>query len=301
MDPWLLLGVGAGAGRAELRAVHRRLRRQVDPIRGGTAELVRLVDAAYGAVTSGQRQAPLSADPHRVLGLAAGAPPPAIHAAFRRLARRVHPDLGGTDELFRVVGAAHEALTRTPVRRTRPTWRPTPWNIPPRPPRRPAPVPYRAPAPQDRPHPPAWRAWRDLGEHFVVLAAAAVVIAAAGRLDPRLFAAAVILVVGLSGTLLRPALEGALRSVVIIRGARVRVAPEIEPERFLEETCLDAPVGRQDEAQLYLRYIDWCMARRRGPIPHWVFVERLRGLGLLYVKASIWDAGLWVGIRLREV
>ncbi|MDQ3107851.1 MAG: J domain-containing protein, partial [Actinomycetota bacterium] len=134
MDPRLLLGVGIRAGRSEVRAAHRRLRDAVAPTRGGTDELVRLVDAA--AATLLGRPVALHVDAYRVLGVAPGESPAKVHAAYRRLVRLVHPDLGGTDELFRVVASAHEALTSS-RRRTRRPFRP------PSPP--PPPGPYRAP------------------------------------------------------------------------------------------------------------------------------------------------------------
>ncbi len=79
------------------------------------------------------------------------------------------------------------------------------------------------------------------------------------------------------------------------------MAAAVEPERFLEATCLDAPVGRQREEQLYAAYVRWCHAGHRGPpVASWVFVERLRSLGLLLVKPTGWEEGLWVGIALRR-
>ena len=101
------------------------------------------------------------------------------------------------------------------------------------------------------------------------------------------------------GSILRPSIEAVLRAGVVLLGSRVRVPAEVEPERFLEERCLDAPVGRQPDGELYDAYVRWC--RTRGePVPPWVFVERLRALGLLLVRASAWDAGLWVGVVLRR-
>lgn len=294
MDPRLLLGTGARATRSEVRAAHRRVRALVDPSAGGTVGLAALVDAALDVALTGRGAERLTVDPHAVLGVGRAAGEADVRAAYRHVARVVHPDLGGTDELFRVVAAAHEVLTGTaPTRRTRRarTWSPPP----PPPPRRP----YRAPDPGARHVVSHARAWQDVAVHGAVLALAAVVVIAFSRLSPvaGLVAAGVLAV--WFGSLLRPSVEALLRAAVVLRGSRVRVAPAVDPERFLEDTCLDAPVGRQPEDDLYEAYVVWC--RTKGdPVPPWVFVERLRGLGLLLVKASAWESGLWVGVTLRR-
>ncbi len=131
---------------------------------------------------------------------------------------------------------------------------------------------------------------------LLTVALAAVGAIYAGRALAALYVVVTIL---LTGPVLQPALDGIRRATVVLLGARVRVAPEVEPERFLEETCLDAPVGRQREHELYRAYERWCVARGQ-PVAPWVFVERLRALGLLYVRSSAWDSGLWVGITLRR-
>lgn len=46
----------------------------------------------------------------RILGLAAGASPEEVRAAHRRLIRRVHPDLGGSDALAAMINAAKARL-----------------------------------------------------------------------------------------------------------------------------------------------------------------------------------------------
>lgn len=46
----------------------------------------------------------------RVLGLAPGADRAAVRAAYRRLMRRVHPDLGGSDALAAMINAAKQRL-----------------------------------------------------------------------------------------------------------------------------------------------------------------------------------------------
>lgn len=305
MDPKLLLGVSARAGRAEVRAAHRRLRRSLDPSRGGTPELCRLLDRAAAALAGGASLEP-GFDPHAVLGLAPGAPLTEIHGAYRRLARLVHPDLGGTDELFRVVGSAHDVLTGRRVDRHGPSTRrtarrasPPPWRPPPPPPPPPPRGPYRAPSPDERRSLAPWRAWRDLAQNGATLGAAAAGAATALYLG-RVLALLVLLIASIvGGPVLRPAVDGVRRAVVVLLGARVRVAPQVEPERFLEETCLDTPVGRQRDDQLYRAYVRWCGSRGE-PVAPWVFVERLRALGLLYIRPSGWDGALWVGITLKR-
>eukprot|EP01062_Namystynia_karyoxenos_P066572 TRINITY_DN60474_c0_g1_i1.p1 TRINITY_DN60474_c0_g1~~TRINITY_DN60474_c0_g1_i1.p1 ORF type:complete len:342 (+),score=59.59 TRINITY_DN60474_c0_g1_i1:65-1090(+) len=62
-----------------------------------------------GAPRRGAAQA-AEPDPHAVLGVQRGAPPRAIRARFLALARRMHPDVGGSNDEFRQVVAAYEAL-----------------------------------------------------------------------------------------------------------------------------------------------------------------------------------------------
>ncbi len=148
MDARLVLGVGPDATAAEVRSAHRRLRRSVGPSRGGSESLVAVVDsAAKAALTGGDMPA---INPHALLGVAVGAAESEVRGAYRRLVRAVHPDLGGTDELFRLVAAAADVasgrLSARRARRGRPSWdswRPTG----PPPPR----GPYRAP-PLDQRH-----------------------------------------------------------------------------------------------------------------------------------------------------
>ena len=294
MDPRLLLGVGARASRAEVRAAHRRLREAVDPTAGGSAGLVALVDAACDVAITGRNADRLAVDPHAILGVDADTSGVEVRAAYRRVAVVVHPDRGGTDELFRVVATAYEVLTGTAPRRVRrPRASPTP--PPPPPPRRP----YRAPDPSTRHAVSRWRAWRDLAEHGSPLLLALAVLVVAGIVHRNAFIVVLVVLTIWFGTILRPSIDGFLRAIVVLRGTRVKVAPSVEPERFLEDRCLDAPVGRQREDDLYEAYVRWCH-RRGDPVPPWVFVERLRGLGLLYVRASAWEAGLWVGVTLRR-
>jgi hypothetical protein len=262
----------------------------VDPARGGTAELVRLVDGALAAHTTGAVVDP--PDARRVLGVGPAATAEDVHGAFRRLSRLVHPDLGGTDELFRVVAAARdELLAPVGTRRRR---RRSEWERPAPPPPR---APYRAPPPEERHVVPPWRAVRDLLGSGAVLAMAALVLYAAFTVGRVLGGILVVAIVVWSGTVLRPALEGSLRAVIVLLGTRVHVRDDVAPERFLEATCLDAPVGRQREGELYDAYVRWCGSR--PAVARWVFIEQLRTLGLLLVKPSAWADGIWVGIRLR--
>jgi hypothetical protein len=292
MDPRLLLGVGPRAGRTEVRAAHRRLRTAVEPARGGTDGLVQLVDAALGVLTTGRGADRLGVDPHAVLGVGLAAPEDEVHDAYRRLARIVHPDRGGTDELFRVVATAHDVLTGVLAART---GRRSRWSPPPPPPPR---GPFRAPPLDERHAVSTLRAWRDLAQYGGVMLLAVIVVIAASSIGWWAVVAVTIVVFAWFGSILRPSMEGMLRALVVLRGARVKVDGAIEPERFLEERCLDAPVGRQREDELYGAYVRWCRAKGE-PVPPWVFVERLRALGLLLVKASAWDSGLWVGVVLR--
>ncbi|HUP87082.1 MAG TPA: J domain-containing protein [Acidimicrobiales bacterium] len=298
MDPRLLLGKGARATRTELRAAHRRLRSKVAPSAGGTHGLVELVDAALDVALTGRDTGRLTIDPHAILGVARAANDDEIRLAYRRVARVVHPDRGGTDELFRVVAAAHEILTGTvPTRRSRRRAEAERrWSPPPPPAPR---GPYRAPDPASRHAVSRARAWEDAVVHGGVLVVAVVAVAALTRLSVPAGIVATVVVVAWFRSLLRPSVESLLRAVVVLRGSRVRVRPEIEPERFLEDRCLDAPVGRQREDDLYDAYVAWCRGKGE-PVAPWVFVERLRGLGLLLVRASAWDAGLWVGVTLRR-
>jgi hypothetical protein len=64
--------------------------------------------AAAGAPPAG---GPMSeAEAYRVLGLAPGASVEEVRGAYRRLMRRVHPDLGGSSALAAMINAAKEVL-----------------------------------------------------------------------------------------------------------------------------------------------------------------------------------------------
>jgi hypothetical protein len=226
------------------------------------------------------------------------APAVEVHAAYRGLTRLVHPDAGGTVELFMVVAEAQHVLLEPPVLRRRrgPT---AASRSRPRPPAPPPPRgPYRAPPAGERHVVPTWRAARDLAANLGVLAVAAFLVSSGFTIAPAAGVVAVLAVVLLGGQVVRPAVEGALRATIVLLGSRVRVRDDVAPERFLEATCLDAPVGRQREQELYAAYVRWCGPR--SPVAPWVFVERLRTLGLLLVKSTAWEDGLWVGITLRR-
>ncbi len=49
---------------------------------------------------------------HRILGVSAGASPEDISAAYRRLAREHHPDVGGSDERMQEINVAYRELRR---------------------------------------------------------------------------------------------------------------------------------------------------------------------------------------------
>lgn len=315
VDPRRLLGVEPLASAAEVRAAHRRLAAH---LRVGRAPLSlrRLVDDAGAVATAGGREIPIPAA-HRVLDVSAGTPAPRVKAAYHRVARLCHPDLGGTDELFRVVGAAYEQLAGIRTGRLRPssgadrgygprvrtTWVGTDWSAirVERPPKPPPPGPYVAPPPERRIQPSRARAALDLGFHLSVLSgvASAVIVLVALRQWWVVLPAA--LLVPRSRSPLRPFLHGAARALIRLRAGAARAADATgSPIAFLEQTCLDAPVSRVPDDLLYDLYLSWCRSRGRTPVSSWAFVEQLRSLGLLYVKATTWDGAVWVGLKVRE-
>lgn len=67
--------------------------------------------------------ASLSLSPHSILGVREGASPEEVKAAYRRLARILHPDAsgGGTEGLFLAVQDAYEKITATETSSFMPT------------------------------------------------------------------------------------------------------------------------------------------------------------------------------------
>lgn len=50
------------------------------------------------------------ANPYQVLGLKVGATPDEVKKAYRRLAKKHHPDLGGDSELFKEINKAYDDI-----------------------------------------------------------------------------------------------------------------------------------------------------------------------------------------------
>lgn len=50
-------------------------------------------------------------NPYEVLGVAVGASPDEVKKAYRRLAKKHHPDLGGNETAFKEVSEAYDAIT----------------------------------------------------------------------------------------------------------------------------------------------------------------------------------------------
>jgi hypothetical protein len=65
-----------------------------------------------------------SLDPRTVLGLAPGASPDEIQAAYRAKSKKHHPDVGGDEWAFRVVVRAYEVLNATASTHSSQTWQP---------------------------------------------------------------------------------------------------------------------------------------------------------------------------------
>lgn len=307
MDPRGVLGLGPAASRSEVQRAYRRLSARVDPKRGGTAELKRVVGAAYQAATRGGTRPALGFDPHLLLGVPADAGESDAKAAYRRLALLVHPDQGGTDELFRMVGTAYDLVLHPRAGATTATtwdewlahhrWTATTWAAPGPPP---PPGPYVPPPMEDRLRPSRWWAVWTVVVGVGSMAALGIGFAAAWVIPtPVGLPMAVMLGVALT-LLLRSGSSSFLRSIVVLVGRPVRPGAPEDPDGFLAAACLDAPVAREREETLYHHYLDWCSSRGVIGIAPWRFVEHLRSLGLLYVRASAWESGVWVGIRLRQ-
>jgi hypothetical protein len=306
VDPRSVLGLDARAGRSDARLAHRRLVAHLNEASPPPPlELRRLVDAAYTALNAPGRPRDLSVDPYRLLDVTLGADEETVRAAYRRLARVVHPDVGGTDELFRAVEAAQDALLHPPEP---PRFGERPddwmawarrWHVDAEPPGRPPP---RGPwhPPDNRPALSRWRALLDMvlvTGAFVFAAIVAVSLASLGR--GFLLLTVVVSIVG-AAYLPRLGLERLLQAFAALTAPGRDAMGESDPERFLVETCLDAPVGREREDVLYAHYIRWCNRQRVEGVSPWVFVETLRRAGLLYVKSSAWEDGIIVGVRLRR-
>jgi hypothetical protein len=301
VDPRDVLGVGPGATADEVRAAHRRLTRQLDPRRGGSAELVRIVKLAHDAIATGWSTGMPTVDPYLLFGLSAGATETEVKVAYRRLAARAHPDRGGTDELFRIVDSAYDAILHPHVPSgPRADWIPRePWPGP-RPER-----PYRPPPEDARFHAPGWRDWLMVLGHTGLLAcwlgAGAVLVVLVRFLDvedkllPALLLPFWVVAFWMQG---RIAASGLLRALARARSSYSRQRGA-DPEAFLADQCLDSPVNREREDLLYEAYATWCRARGVRPLSRWVFIEKLRTLGLLHVQASAMEHGLFVGIRIR--
>ena len=56
-------------------------------------------------------------DHYEILGLASDASSQDVKDAYKRLAKRAHPDAGGSDALFRMVEQAHRVLSDPAARR----------------------------------------------------------------------------------------------------------------------------------------------------------------------------------------
>lgn len=313
VDPRRLLGVEPLASAAEVRAAHKRLAAHLRAGRAPTA-LRRLVDDAGAVAAAGGREVAVPT-PQRVLDVSSGTPAPRLKARYHEVARLCHPDLGGTDELFRVVGSAYEELAgiRTGrLRRTtadsegprmRTTWVGTDWSSirVERPPKPPPPGPYVAPPPERRIRPSRGRAALDLAFHLSVLVGTLGTVGGLLALRQWWAILPAVILVPRSRWPLRPFVHGAARALIRLRSGPARVADGTgSPITFLEQACLDAPVSRVPDDLLYDVYLAWCRSRGRTPVSSWAFVEQLRSLGLLYVKATTWDGAVWVGLKVRE-
>ncbi|HZU72395.1 MAG TPA: J domain-containing protein [Acidimicrobiales bacterium] len=308
MDARKVLGLGPGATAAEVEGARRRLTRQVGPAGGGTPELARVVAAAARQLADG-RPAP-AFDPHRLLGIALGASAAEARLAYRRLVLLVHPDRGGTEELFGLVESAYHAVVDPLTRHEATTGAGSYWDPyrvrrrRPRPhyPRPRVPGPWVPPPPERWARPSRWNAVVSVVVNVTVLAMVALpALALSGVALAFAGPFALPVVVGLAmGALLvsRRLARTVLLGLVQLRP--VAMAPGSEPERFLGECCLDSPTDRLGEDHLYGAYRAWCRRKELNPVPPWVFAQRLLTLGILRTDASGWEEALWVGLRLRR-
>jgi hypothetical protein len=307
MDARRLLGVGTDATPADIERARRRLRRQVGPEAGGTVELARAITMAARELLTGP-VAEARLDPHELLGIRPGATPGEARLAYRRLARLVHPDRGGTEELFSLVEAAYQAVSR-PRAGYHNTFAESVWDPyhvrrrppPPRYSRPRSPKPWVAPPPERWSRPSRWQALLTVAVNATIVALvlvpalglAALFVAAAGLLA---VPPALGLIAG-SYLLFRRVARMVLFGLAQLRPSRL--LPGSEPERFLAECCFDSPTDRVAEDRLYEAYRDWCRRNSLTPAASWVFAQRLLTLGILRTDAAGWEEALWVGLRLR--
>lgn len=117
MDGEVLAGRFRGRWLSELSAEElQALAQELDTDADSLALLLAFLDRRRGPKPAAEAQ-PVSdpqgmsaAEALRILGLEAGATPEEVRAAHRRLMKRVHPDLGGSDALAAMINAAKSRL-----------------------------------------------------------------------------------------------------------------------------------------------------------------------------------------------
>lgn len=292
-----MLGLAPDAPSSLARDAHRRLSARVAPSAGGTEALAQLVDEALHEITRRSGPATRSLDPWWVLGLAVGAAADDVHAAYRRLAPIVHPDRGGTDELFRVVASAVDVLTRPSGRGPRLGG---PW------PRPRAERPFKPPPESERVHAPGWRDWLEAAGHgsilglLVALWLVSFSAAFSGRVGLGILGLGGIAAALTASSIQGPrATRGLVRAVVRATGG-YRGSAGAAAEDFLAQCCLDSPVHREREDVLYDAYSRWCGGRGARQMSRYSFIEKLRTLGLLHVQSPSLENALFIGVRLRD-
>jgi hypothetical protein len=112
MDGEVLTGALEGARLSELSA--EELQRLLAELEAAGDEDSLSLLFAYLERRNGGREPPRApmteAEAYRILGLAPGASLEEVRAAYHRLIRRVHPDLGGSGPLAAMINAAKELL-----------------------------------------------------------------------------------------------------------------------------------------------------------------------------------------------
>lgn len=286
-----MLGVGPAASTGEVSRAYRVLAEKMAQS-AAPDELLLLLARARDASLHFAPLAP--PDPRRLLGVGPTSTAAEVHKAWRRIAALTHPDQGGTDELFRAVAEARDRLTG---RWAPPGGRSHRRRPPPKPP---PPGPFRAPPAHLRIRPRRRTAAADLALH----ASVTVAVGSLAVLPIALFGLrAVLLSLLLLPTVIwlsRPSFQNASWAAVRLRSGRARTPEEGDPERFLAESALDVPVGRETHARLYSAYLGWCAAKGAAALSQWEFVEELRSYGLLFVRISGTEESIWVGVRLRD-